>query len=230
MISTMNVKPIPTKYAGCFFRSRLEARWAVFFNEMGIEWLYEPEGFQIDDNTRYLPDFYLPRLGRWAEVKGHTSNVDDSYRMLLGGLVDYDGPLASGLLLLGDIPDVTNATYVYWHELRWRKGVVARSVHFLDDKYMALGVGPGTLSEFSNVETANMPDDANWEATCIRISCVDDHTWWPLDSKVRDAYVKARSCRFEHGDTPAVPSPKLLELMAGPTRPSLGAHRRRPPT
>jgi hypothetical protein len=30
----MNVKAIDTRYAGCLFRSRLEARWAVFFERI----------------------------------------------------------------------------------------------------------------------------------------------------------------------------------------------------
>ncbi len=35
------IKPIETRYAGCRFRSRLEARWTVFFDHLGIEWEYE---------------------------------------------------------------------------------------------------------------------------------------------------------------------------------------------
>ena len=31
-------KAIETKYKGFRFRSRLEARWAVFFDALGIEW------------------------------------------------------------------------------------------------------------------------------------------------------------------------------------------------
>ena len=51
------------------FRSRLEARWAVFFDALGIRWLYEPEAFELPSGARYLPDFYLPDLKRWVEVK-----------------------------------------------------------------------------------------------------------------------------------------------------------------
>lgn len=63
------MKAIETKYKGYLFRSRLEARWAVFFDAMGIEWEYEPEGFVLDDGTYYLPDFYLCTLGCYFEVK-----------------------------------------------------------------------------------------------------------------------------------------------------------------
>jgi len=42
-----SLRPLETKYRGCRFRSRLEARWAVFFDALGIKWWYEPEGFAL---------------------------------------------------------------------------------------------------------------------------------------------------------------------------------------
>lgn len=73
----MLIKPIETKYAGCRFRSRLEARWAVFFNEAGINWEYEPEGFELPSGRRYLPDFrlHLKTKKLWVEVKPEKGNV-----------------------------------------------------------------------------------------------------------------------------------------------------------
>lgn len=61
--------PIETRYNGFRFRSRLEARYAVFFTTMELQFQYEPEGFQFEDGTRYLPDFFLPNIEMWAEVK-----------------------------------------------------------------------------------------------------------------------------------------------------------------
>ena len=63
------IKPIETYYNGYRFRSRLEARWAVFFDAVGIRYEYEPEGFEMGE-TKYLPDFYLPDADRWVEIKG----------------------------------------------------------------------------------------------------------------------------------------------------------------
>lgn len=51
--------PIQTSYKGYLFRSRLEARWAVFFQGLGLDWEYEVEGFQLADGTMYLPDFKI---------------------------------------------------------------------------------------------------------------------------------------------------------------------------
>lgn len=64
------IKAIETIYKGYRFRSRLEARWAVFFDALGISWEYEMEGFELSTGERYLPDFYLPEANLWLEIKG----------------------------------------------------------------------------------------------------------------------------------------------------------------
>lgn len=43
------IKSIDTSYKGYKFRSRLEARWDIFFDEIGLKWEYEPEGFEFGD-------------------------------------------------------------------------------------------------------------------------------------------------------------------------------------
>lgn len=63
------IKALETRYNGYRFRSRLEARWAVFFDEMGWSYEYEPEGFELDRGIKYLPDFYLPEFNMYVEVK-----------------------------------------------------------------------------------------------------------------------------------------------------------------
>lgn len=70
------LQPIETRYAGYRFRSRLEARWAVFFDALKIEYEYEPEGFKLSDGTCYLPDFWLPESRAFFEVKGVLSEKD----------------------------------------------------------------------------------------------------------------------------------------------------------
>ena len=70
------IKAIDTVYNGYKFRSRLEARWAVFFDEIGVEYRYEPEGFDLD-GVWYLPDFYLPGLEKWVEVKPYEPTEEE---------------------------------------------------------------------------------------------------------------------------------------------------------
>ena len=45
---------VETSYAAVTFRSRLEARWAAFFDRIGWRWSYEPY-----EGDRYLPDFAI---------------------------------------------------------------------------------------------------------------------------------------------------------------------------
>ncbi|TDD45556.1 hypothetical protein E1263_38375 [Kribbella antibiotica] len=74
------IAPIETHYAGCRFRSRLEARWAVFFDSLEIPWLYEHEGYRLDGIGRYLPDFLLyPDTSKaiWFEVKAGVPNNNE---------------------------------------------------------------------------------------------------------------------------------------------------------
>lgn len=59
------IKAIETRYAGCLFRSRLEARWAAMFDQLGWHWTYEPI-----DTGQYIPDFLIH--GDWpmlVEIK-----------------------------------------------------------------------------------------------------------------------------------------------------------------
>ena len=71
------MRVIETKYAGVIFRSRLEARWAVAFDVMGINWSYEDEGYSFG-GVNYLPDFVLTLADKrlFCEIKprGETSN------------------------------------------------------------------------------------------------------------------------------------------------------------
>ena len=48
------IKSHPTQYAGVLFRSRLEARWAAFFDLCKWKWEYEPIDF-----ADWTPDFFL---------------------------------------------------------------------------------------------------------------------------------------------------------------------------
>lgn len=68
---------IQTAYNGYMFRSRLEARWAVFFDAAGIPYIYEPEGIQFKDGERYLPDFYLPWFNAYVEIKPQTIEFEE---------------------------------------------------------------------------------------------------------------------------------------------------------
>src|SRR5947209_16687637 len=70
------MKALDTYYAGYHFRSRTEARWAIFFDTLQIPYRYEAEGYDLD-GVRYLPDFWLPGLDGWVEIKGEPPREAD---------------------------------------------------------------------------------------------------------------------------------------------------------
>jgi len=63
------IHAIDTIFDGRKFRSRLEARYAVLFKELGLEYQYEAEGHALSGEM-YLPDFKLLQIPLWVEVKG----------------------------------------------------------------------------------------------------------------------------------------------------------------
>jgi hypothetical protein len=52
------ISAIETRYKGYRFRSRLEARWAMFYDLVGMPWTYETEPVSVHGEA-YLPDFRL---------------------------------------------------------------------------------------------------------------------------------------------------------------------------
>lgn len=67
------MQALETEYRGIKYRSRTEARWAVYLDELRVTYNYEPEGFDLGGEW-YLPDFWLPSPGMWFEVKGIEPN------------------------------------------------------------------------------------------------------------------------------------------------------------
>lgn len=98
----MAIKAIETKWKGYRFRSRLEARWAVFFDALGLRWRYEPEGYDLGGGAWYLPDFFIEgngHRGPYIEIKGAAPSKAEIEKMetLCEGLGAY------GAILFGEI-------------------------------------------------------------------------------------------------------------------------------
>jgi hypothetical protein len=97
------LRSIETRYAGCRFRSRIEARWAVFLDELGVTWEYEAEGVELPSGTRYLPDFWLPEQDAWLEIKGKEPSAAEKAKVLeLAYVGSQDGYRVR--VLTGNIP------------------------------------------------------------------------------------------------------------------------------
>ncbi len=105
------------------FRSRTEARWAVFFNTLGIEYQYEKEGYHLSPwgdpylpdfsyspDLPYLPDFFLPDLGYWIEVKGKAPTEAEQRK---ASFFNYE-------LALDDDPEISQQRlYIVYGNIPW---------------------------------------------------------------------------------------------------------------
>lgn len=117
------IKSIPTTYAGVNFRSRLEARWAAFFDLCGWRWDYEP--FDLDG---WAPDFMLKgKVKALVEVKPIDFAGDDKrlYRQAItraGKAFGVGHPVRNPeyeVIILGNGPFQTD----WWSN--WSLGVFA---------------------------------------------------------------------------------------------------------
>lgn len=95
-------------YSGKVFRSRLEARWALYLDLLGIDWDYEPCFYKVSDSLYYLPDFYLPNQRLWLEVKGAPFFDAESFAKVVNSVAGKrpiptrDAPYqAAGTIIMG---------------------------------------------------------------------------------------------------------------------------------
>ena len=103
MADENNRGAIKTEYNGYVFRSRLEARWAMLFDNIKIRYEYEYEGYE-NDGIKYLPDFYFPDHDIYGEVKGDPESLAKDMHKIIAA-IDYDAtPVSKGLIILGNIP------------------------------------------------------------------------------------------------------------------------------
>jgi hypothetical protein len=220
------IKAIETEYAGHRFRSRLEARWAVFFDSLGARWTYEPQGYEVADGVRYLPDFWLPDSGIWVEVKG---TLDDSDAVQLIAAADRDGlpyvhekperpgDLIDGgdsrwyltgmlprVLILGEVPPPS--PYAWLHRMLFLTcGVVTVQTALLWANGNVLGFTPiGYLGHAVALRQRPIAGQAN--------TLVLPHP------RIADAYGAARKARFEHGEAGYM-KPALKHPWPEPARP-----------
>ena len=107
----------PTTYSAVRFRSRLEARWAAFFDLIAWAWAYEPVDFED-----WTPDFRVafpcghsecpPRHQFWAEVKPYLSLAEfDGHPATKDMYGDQYG--LNGVMLLGLDPSIARVEFTH---------------------------------------------------------------------------------------------------------------------
>jgi hypothetical protein len=104
----------PTLYRGTQFRSELEAGWARTLDHLSIGWEYEQRACRLPSGTFYLPDFWLPALRTFIEVKG-THGQRRHKPQELAKEVDEDV-----IVLIGWPPARKSVTPYFWESyLNW---------------------------------------------------------------------------------------------------------------
>ena len=195
------LKAIQTEYKGYRFRSRLEARWAVFFDTLGVKWEYEPEGYDLGNGVYYLPDFLLHDVtvnhglfqrhcDIYVEVKGVMTD-EDARKIIRFSDLGYDdenrdGVSKTAVLVVGNIPEGESMRELIWNmqELAYSGNPPYYNFETIDGDYFAAYPGVdkhGTFTLFG--------DDSSY-------------TWSMNEKATERAYRIARQARFEHGETP----------------------------
>ncbi len=182
-------RAIETAYAGCRFRSRLEARWAVFFDGIGAKWDYEPEGYELPSG-RYLPDFRLQGVECWVEIKPVGPDAREM-RFAEELAVSTDRAIAifvgtpgkpSGWVYCADSTDASAGTG-WWDGMDWgftRKGNICL--------FSSQNHNPREFFRPVSWEP--------WDGMQVERHCTSPHP------RISKAIVAAKSARFEFGETP----------------------------
>lgn len=209
-------RAIPTMYAGCQFRSRLEARWAVFLDALQVPWDYERETYRIPAGkdtrtTHYLPDFYLPTLGTWVEVKGDVAELvkcapryhQAVRHAALPGLEHSTGT-TRGLLVLGPIPRPDGHTPCHWLYQHGDPDHVTRSLAtFTDTGTLTVDHRPVHANDDTPLALGHWLNGTRRPITerdlCPERGLAQSKPW---PGPVWIAYSAARRARFEYGETP----------------------------
>lgn len=189
----MSIKPIETEYSGYRFRSRLEARVAVFFDTLSIKFEYEVEGWDLH-GTWYLPDFWLPDLETWVEVKSSVFGFQPMFNAKLATLTTHKKGWF-GLVLAGTPEYLQQEQYGYYNGI-----YVGRTVFASCPVCQTIGLLTTPHSE-SFKDHYELPP----YFYRLRCGCTTDYTFpfaMTNSKQLDDAFTKARQARFEFGETP----------------------------
>lgn len=212
----MDIKPIETIYNGYRFRSRLEARWAVFFDAANIKYQYEQEGFDLSNGIYYLPDFYLPDFDVYVEVKGDTESGRKEIEEKCEKAIAWGGPIKQ-LLILSDIPEGRSIDGGIWHFpiIYWRADGRFWGWWFFHD-YGDECIGSISSANYTNSHFYCMREksikavsDENLRRPRTKYDSeftITDHIMIQenTNNNTFAAFRSARQARFEHGETPVV--------------------------
>lgn len=199
------MEAIETKYNGYRFRSRLEARWAVFFDALGVGYEYEPEGYDIGGQW-YLPDFYIPSLDVFLEIKplGLNEYIMDKAEMTCRKFRDETN---QGIIMRFGSPSDSVYSRFYGFSYETEEGTGnfdAHSFFCLDDNlnlHIAIQFHDPV---FSRGYICTRPHQKNERVGQVFFEDAKDQNyplgWGTTCMYFEEARIRSRQARFEHGE------------------------------
>jgi hypothetical protein len=189
----MSIKAIETSFKGYRMRSRLEARWAVFFDALGIEWDYEREGYQVE-GLFYLPDFYFPKFiiekPAIIEIKPELPPADSEEGKKIMALTKAMHPDTAVFVLVGS-PDPQRPVMMF---------------HIVDDNISGMTIGSIDDPKHNMLCLIGFNPETGGEQVVVsqegvwKITDSTNALWLGMSERITSALTKARAARFEHGE------------------------------
>ena len=191
------VKPIETHYNGYRFRSRLEAKWAVYLDLLNVSYEYEPEGYVLDGMC-YLPDFYLPEFNSYLEVKPSSfcgsKSIDAQEKLEILA----EGKDSFALLSRGDPFDNDIRIYIPYMHL-WTFAEFIKKAEVMDDDlfhyHKAFDSGIVVGSRYSKTDFECKTANGQTSDRIIPFNTVYSYDRIPYEEQKQ-----SRQARFEHGE------------------------------
>jgi hypothetical protein len=176
---------IQTPYKGYRFRSRTEARWAVFLDVQGIKYDYEHEGYEFD-GYRYLPDFWIASWNVFLEIKGRLPADEEMPRY-----VAFAQQAQKSLLILYGSPSEVD------HRIAWCS---VDRLEALDLQFAWCKAEQCEQMFIANKTWGGQAIEPLTEHDCWKYAL--EYNEWPVvDSCAREAFKAATSARFEFGES-----------------------------
>ena len=136
-----SIKAKETVYKGIKFKSQLEVRWAIYFDELGLEWEYEPDTFILDESRRYTPDFYLKKSELYVEIKpiiGFWEEIKDTL-LKFSNLIKKDVIMCYGTPTALPMPAIHYFSKEYYHDENILEGAEKTHDYIITDNNSKYG-------------------------------------------------------------------------------------------
>jgi hypothetical protein len=187
----------------------------VFFDAINFRKVYEPEGFELKNGVKYLPDFYLPDWKYFVEVKGFNEHlVEDILKVK-----QFVRESKASVIIINDMPYDPDAKGLFWFPII---NYTSRSGGALECNYAFFeayekwdgGIGICLQDDFAvgmrhywHVDEKNTNEQASKAIAPISGAVLDEYDSITIKDSfplhvIETAFIKARKARFEHGETP----------------------------